>query len=234
VTEPGSALPRGLLDGLGTRASDLAYAALLAQIVDLQLEPGSFVNELALAETLGFGRMPVREAIARLASDGFLRTLPRRGTVVVELSIEAARQLFEAREAMQCGLARIAARRYRSPQSGSLPAELVAELGSLIERAEAARDEADPEQFLLRDCEVHLGLCRIAGNGWLSGPTQQLLLHNLRFWRRYFRAQPERQTSMVSHLDLLAAVSAGDEDAAEAAMREHLTRSRALLDALFR
>ena len=228
------ALPRGLFAEMGTRASDLAYARLLGLIVDLQLAPGSFVNEAALAESLGFGRMPVREAIARLAAEGFLNTLPRRGTVVVELSIEEARQLFEAREALQCGLARIAARRCRSPEPGSRPVELSIELRDLVDRAESARDVADPEQFLLADCEVHLGLCRLAGNRWLSGPTQQLLLHNLRFWRHYFRAVPTRKASMVSHLDALAAVEAGDEDAAERAMREHLTHSRALLDALFR
>lgn len=228
------ALPRGLLNKMGTRASDHAYARLLGLIVDLQLAPGSLVNEASLAEALGFGRTPVREAVARLATEGFLDTLPRRGTVVVELSIEAARQLFEAREALQCGLARIAARRCRSPEAGGRPTELFNGLRELVERAESARDEADPEQFLLADCEVHLGLCRLAGNRWLSGPTEQLLLQNLRFWRHYFRAQPNRQASMVSHLDALAAVQAGDEDAAELAMREHLARSRALLDALFR
>lgn len=226
------ALPRGLLDGLGTRASDQAYARLLELIVNLRLEPGGFVNEAALAETLDLGRMPVREAIARLAAEGFLNTLPRRGTVVVELSVEAARQLFEAREALQCGLARIAARRCQGAEAG--PHQQMAELRASIESVEAARAEGDAETFLLRDCEVHLGLNRLAGNRWLSGPTQQLLLHNLRFWRHYFRAQPNRQASMVSHLDLLAAVSAGHEDGAETAMREHLSRSRALLDALFR
>ncbi|HSP38897.1 MAG TPA: hypothetical protein VLR26_14220 [Frankiaceae bacterium] len=84
---------------------------------------------------------------------------------------------------------------------------MAAELRELVELAEEAREGADPEQFLLSDCE---------------------------FWRHYFRAQPDRHASMVSHLDPLAAVRAGDEDAAERAMPEHLARSRVLLDALFR
>jgi DNA-binding GntR family transcriptional regulator len=225
-------LPDGLREAVGTRASDVAHLRLLEAVVDLRLAPGSVVNEAALAESLGLGRMPVREAIARLAADGFLLTLPRRGTVVVDLSLEAARQLFEARDALQCGIARIAAR--RAGGGSADPVSALEELRVRVRAAEQARDGTDPEAFLLADCEVHLALVRLANNGWLAHPTQQLLLHNLRFWRHYFRAQPDRQASMVSHVDLLEAVERGDEDAAEAAMREHLTRSRGLLDALFR
>jgi DNA-binding GntR family transcriptional regulator len=51
------------------RASDVAYARLREMILDLRLPPGSVVNEQELATKLELGRMPVREAIARLASD---------------------------------------------------------------------------------------------------------------------------------------------------------------------
>ena len=93
------------------RASDRAYEQLRERLLDLRLSPGSVVNEQALANELGTGRMPVHEALARLASDGFVTVLPRRGTIVTSFTLEDVRNLFEAREALECGAVHIAAQR---------------------------------------------------------------------------------------------------------------------------
>jgi DNA-binding GntR family transcriptional regulator len=69
------------------RASDRAYQQLREMLLDLRLSPGTVVNEQSLAEELEIGRMPVHEALARLANDGFLTVLPRRGTVVTAFTL---------------------------------------------------------------------------------------------------------------------------------------------------
>ena len=102
------------------RASDLAYAELRERILDLRLAPGSLVNELALAADLGMGRMPVREAIARLVTDRFITVLPRRGTVVTPVGLDDVLEMFEAREAIECGVAYIAASRATSEDLATL------------------------------------------------------------------------------------------------------------------
>jgi DNA-binding GntR family transcriptional regulator len=205
------------------RASDTAYQAVLDRILDLRLAPGAVVHEQALAAELGLGRMPVREALARLALDRFVTVQPRRGTIVTAPSLEDVADMFDAREAIECGVAHIAARR--------ATAEDLATLRTLVAEADRAREGSDHEGFLRGDHAVHAFLAHLLRNRLLQDAADRLLLHNLRFWRSYWSARPAQLASMMSHDDLLAALEAGDPDAAEAAMREHLGASRQLLHA---
>ena len=125
------------------RASDLAYHALRDRIVDLRLPPGNPVNEIAVAAELGLSRMPVHEAVGRLALDRFITVLPRRGSVVTALELPDVLDLFTAREALECGIAHLAARR-------ATDADLV-KLRKLVEKADGARDPKDHLRFLVQD-----------------------------------------------------------------------------------
>lgn len=205
------------------RASDLAYDELRGRILDLRLPPGAVVYEQALAAELGLGRMPVREALARLATERFVTVQPRRGTIVTAPSLEDVADMFDAREAIECGVAHIAARR--------ATAEDLATLRRLVEAADRAREGTDHEAFLRDDHSVHAFLVHLVRNQLLQDAADRLLLHNLRFWRSYWSSRPAQMATMISHADLLRALEAGDPEAAEAAMREHIARSRALLHA---
>lgn len=205
------------------RASDTAYEELRERILDLRLAPGTVVFEQALADELGLGRMPVREALARLALDRFVTVQPRRGTTVTAPSLEDVADMFDAREAIECGIAHIAARRASAAD--------LATLADLIAAADRARHGADHEAFLRDDHAVHVFLVHLVHNPLLQDAADRLLLHNLRFWRSYWSTRPARMTTMISHADLLAALQKGDPDGAEAAMRAHIARSRQLLHA---
>ena len=205
------------------RASDLAYDELRERILDLRLAPGSLVNELALASDLGMGRMPVREAIARLAIDRFITVLPRRGTVVTQVGLDDVLDIFEAREAIECGVVHIVANRATG--------EDLATLRRLVEAADRARGGTDHEAFLRDDHAIHSFLVHMVRNSLLQDAADRLLLHNLRFWRMYWASRPAQHATMISHGSLLAALEAGDSEQAEKAMREHLVASRQLLRA---
>lgn len=207
------------------RASDRAYEQLREMLLDLRLSPGAVVNEQALADELEIGRMPVHEALARLASDGFLTVLPRRGTVVSAFTLKDVLDLFEAREAIECGSVHIAARRASN--------EDVAALTKLVATANRARTATAPENYLDADYQIHLFLVRILNNSMLQDQVERLLMHNLRFWRFYFSSRTVRVTAMLSHDELLAAVRDRDGDAAQSAMRQHIADSRGMLQALF-
>ena len=203
------------------RASDTAYQDILARILDLRLAPGAELHEQALASTLGLGRMPVREALARLVQDRFVTVRPRRGAIVTALSLEDVVDMFDAREAIECGVAHIAARR-------ATPEDL-ATLRALVTAADRAREGTDAESFLRDDHAIHVHLVHMLRNPLLQDAADRLLLHNLRFWRTYWAARPARVATMISHDVLLRALEAGDAEAAEAAMRDHLAASRQLL-----
>jgi DNA-binding GntR family transcriptional regulator len=207
------------------RASDQAYDVLLEMILDLRLPPGAVVNEQQIATDIGFGRMPVREAIARLAGDRFITVMPRRGNFVTPLSLDDVLDMFEAREAIECGVAHIAARQASD--------EDLASLRHLIATAEKAREGDVAETYLRNDQEIHVFLVHMINNSLLQDAADRLLQHNLRFWRSYWSTRPAQHTSMLSHADLLAALEARDPVAAEQAMREHIVSSRQLLQSVF-
>jgi DNA-binding GntR family transcriptional regulator len=210
---------------VATRASDIAYAELLARILDLRLPPGAFVNEHSLAADLGLGRVPVREALSRLVKDRFITVMPRRGTVITALTLDDVLDMFEAREAIECGVAYIAAKRATEQDLDTLR--------ELVATVDRARVGVDHEQFLLDDHAVHTFLVHMVRNPLLQDAADRLLLHSLRFWRLYWTNRPARREAMLSHTDLMAAIESGDSVRAEGAMRDHLTASKQLVQLLF-
>jgi DNA-binding GntR family transcriptional regulator len=207
------------------RASDVAYARLRERIVGLQLPPGMLVDEQSLAADIGLGRMPVHEALARLAGDQLVIVMPRRGLLIAPISLETVREIFEAREAIECGNAYFAARH-------ASDAELV-QLRRLIEAAEAAREVSDRYQFLEDDQQIHRYLAGMVRNVFLRDAADKILTHSLRFWRYYFLSQPLRPNTLISHRPLLAELEARNPEGALSAMREHIVASRQLLNDLF-
>lgn len=203
--------------GAKPRASDLAYAQLLSRILDLRLPPGSTINEHAVAAELGLSRMPVHEAVARLAADRLVTVLPRRASVVTQIRPQDALDMFDAREAIECGVAYVAARRATDTD--------LASLRRLIEAAERARKETDHLRYLREDHDIHYFLVHMVPNALLQDAADRLLLHNLRFWRSYWSGQPPPQVRMTSHGDLLAALEAREPERAALAMRNHLRAS---------
>ncbi len=203
------------------RSSDKAYVILRDLIVSLELKPGSIVNEQELASRLKLGRMPVREALARLAVEQFVEILQRRGAMIAPITLEGASELFEAREVIECGIARIAAVRITDDQ--------LEKLKEVIFAVDHDRDSSDFENFLAHDFEIHSFLGRTIRDTNLRELSDRLLRHNLRFWRSYWSSRPALKISMVSHDDLLKSLMDHDPIAAEAAMRSHLEDAKTLL-----
>jgi DNA-binding GntR family transcriptional regulator len=213
------------VSGPRKRDSDRAYEQLLEMVLDLRLAPGEVVNEQALAAQLDIGRMPVHEAVTRLAADRLAIIMPRRGTVVSPIALKDVVDMFEAREAIECGVAYVAASRATE--------EDLAQLLELIHVADGARDEQHPEEYLKADHAFHTFLVHMIKNPLLQDAADRLLLHNLRFWRLYFSARPAQHTSMLSHEKLHDAISSHDSAKAEQAMREHIASSRGMIQSLF-
>src|SRR5689334_4351846 len=69
--------------------TEKAYAQIEELIVTLQLPPGTVLSELVLADRLGIGRTPIREALQRLSRDGLVNILPRRGVLVSDIDLRS-------------------------------------------------------------------------------------------------------------------------------------------------
>lgn len=223
----GDTSPAGTRTATSARrsAADVAYEQVKEQIVDLRLPPGTIVNETSLAAQLRIGRTPVHEALARLASDRFVTVLPRRGTMVATLALADVLDLFEAREAIECGVAHIAATRASDAD--------LAQLRTLIANADRAREGQAHEAYLRDDHAIHAFLIHMINNALLRDTGDLLLQHNLRFWRWYWDARPPRAQAMYSHHSLLVALEDHDPLRASEAMRAHIADSRQAIHALF-
>ena len=194
-------------------------------IIDLRLQPGMMIDELSLAAEIGLGRTPVHEAVARLVIDRLLAVLPRRGLMIAPIGLDEVREIFEAREAIECGNAYFAVQH-------ATDADL-AELGRLVDAAEDALEETNVLRFLEDDQRIHRFLAHMVRNSFLQDAADRILLHNLRFWRFYFTTRRAQPGTLVTHRPLLADLKRRDAREALTAMRDHILASRALLTELF-
>lgn len=199
------------------RLIDLAYERIRELLLTNDGLP-EVLSEQAVAAQLGFSKTPVREALHRLAQEGLLRMVPRRGYLVPRITAADVREIFEAREGLEGIAARLAARRIRDAELAEIRAALAA--ASLA--PEDAEDGANLE--LMKDANdvVHDGVLAAAGNARLQQAMAPLRSQIQRVQVLAVRAPGRIRRSHLEHLKVLAALERRDPDAAEEAMREHL------------
>jgi DNA-binding GntR family transcriptional regulator len=89
--------------------TDRAYRLIEELIVTLALPPETILSEQSLAQRLAIGRTPIREALQRLARDGLVVILPRRGILVSQINLKTQMRLLEVRRELERLMARGAA-----------------------------------------------------------------------------------------------------------------------------
>ena len=208
-------------DILAHRAATAAYERLRRMIVELEVPPGTALTEAALVQRLGIGRTPVREAVRRLADERLLVIFARRGMVVAHLALAEVQQLFEARLAVEGETAALAAGR-AAPRDD-------ADLARLNRAVHAAQEEGSFAAFLEADRALHLGIARVARNGFLAEAAGRILTLNAWLWHAQMARYGIAADDYASHDPIVAAIGRRDAAGARAAMAEHIERSRELL-----
>jgi DNA-binding GntR family transcriptional regulator len=140
--------------------TDKAYAQIEEQIVTLQLPPGTVLSELVLAERLGIGRTPIREALHRLSRDGLVNILPRRGVLVSEIDLRSQLRLLEVRRELERLMARGAAERATEEERVQF-----AEIAKGMQRAS---DKQDDISFMRLDQQMNSLISLAARNEFAS------------------------------------------------------------------
>lgn len=154
--------------------TDRAYRQLEELIVTLELKPGAVLSEAALAQRLGIGRTPIREALQRLAREGLVAILPRRGILVAEINVERQLKVLEVRREVERLIARVACRRASDEDCRTL-----AEIADGMDRAAQDNDDI---AFMRLDRQLNQLLAQAAYNEFATkaiGLTQGL---SRRFW----------------------------------------------------
>lgn len=201
---------------------DRLYLQLREMAADFAFKPDERINESDLASRLGASRTPLREALNRLAAEGFLTFQSGRGFFCRPLTPTRTLELYEARVAIECEGLRLACMR-------ATDAEIRALVTYLDEIEQLYANCTDANEMLSMDETFHTRLINLSGNSELAG-----MLNNLNDRIRYVRLidlrrlrsnVDERQpNSLAAHRNILIALEARDAGGADAAMRQHITR----------
>jgi len=233
-----SASPRRLVLADGT------YDAIKAMILDHEISPGEHVGIDELSRDLSVSQTPIREALARLESDGLVIKIPLRGYQATDLlSVQQFDELFQFRALIEPWAASEAARRGTRRDLEALEAEL--ERAEHISRSGASSTYAN---FVEHDTRLHALVAHASGNGFVEEAFSRTRCH-MHLFRVYkasvnIEADEERGTDFVQnmfaeyyqkgqrplalseHEEIVGAIAGGSGDRAGALMLHHIESSR--------
>jgi DNA-binding GntR family transcriptional regulator len=193
-----------------------AYRAIKDMIVSLELPPAALLDERGLAERLGVGLTPVRQALRRLEWESLVVILPRRGTLVADLNDSDLGRIYELRSVLEPQAAELAAERGTPEQRAALGAVIAAM------HAELARPTPDRRVLIALDRDLHRQIWAMAGNEMLEQTLEWLFSHVLRRWNVSIDRNESLGSVMQMHDEIADAIVAGDAQQARAAMTRHV------------
>jgi DNA-binding GntR family transcriptional regulator len=189
--------------------------ALRRAIVTLELPPGKSLSENEVALRYGVSRQPAREAMIALAKLGLVRVLPQRGTVVVKISARQMMQVRFAREALETAIVRRACERF-DPMTRS-------SIGPMITAQRRAARDNDHATFQEHDERFHAALAAGADAELAWQTVVGIKCHMDRVCHLTLLDRTSMLRIITQHEAIMAAIDAQDAEAADKAMRHHLT-----------
>ena len=203
------------LDDVST-FKDRAYAALKDVIVSLDVYDGPNevrLDERRLAQDLGVSRTPVREAMAQLEREGFVRSVPRRGIYVVRKTKQEVIQMITAWAALESMAARLITQNATDEEIGSLRKMFTTFVGDEV----LARLDEYSEQNI----QFHQTIISLSGNGVLSSLAENLFTHMRMIRRKTIVERDRAERSIQDHLHIIEALEKRQTDLAETLVRQH-------------
>ena len=193
-----------------------AYAALKNAIVAMDIYGSRNdirLDERQLAQDFGISRTPVREAMAQLEREGFVRSVPRRGVYVVRKTKSEVIEMIEA----WAGLESMAARLISEHASD----EQIVSLRQMFATFQDGALRAHLDEYSEVNIEFHQSIIRMSGNSVLISLAENLFTH-MRMIRRKTIVEKDRvEKSIVDHMNIIEALEARDTARAEGLVRNH-------------
>ncbi len=204
--------------GHGVTKKEVVYLDLKKRIVTGKLPPGQLLGERSLTEEFKTSKTPIREALQQLERQGLVVNIPRKGTFVSPITVDDIREVFEIREIVECGAARLAALRHDPDQLR----DLYEEYKKLLQ---AGRSKA--QKALVMGEMVHSFIFRSIGNKRLETAYRTISDHVNRL-RIHFVSQYgwiRLEQIHREHMRIIEALRSGDPEETAEAMRIHIRSS---------
>lgn len=204
---------------LGRQSSPEVIAESLRQaIIAGQLAPGESLRQENLAQHFAVSRIPVREALRQLESEGWIVFQRNRGARVSSLSADEAREIYEIRASLEVTALRLAAPNH-TPDS-------LKEAGAILQ---ASRREGDRSLYVRRNREFHLALYAPAARPRLIAMIGALHSQGERYLRLKLDMPVYKRQSDEEHAQILDALRTGAIDRAVEILEPHLQRTGEML-----
>lgn len=195
---------------------DHTYDVLRAAILDMNIyeeRTDLRLDERRMALRLGISRTPIREALARLAQDGLVEIVPRKGVFVRRKSLHEILEMIVTWAALESMAARLAAERATARDLRAL------RKAALRHSAEAARGDLDA--YSEANIAFHQHIMELSGCGLLKTTADGLFVHMLAVRRRAMGEDDRATRSVVDHMEIIEALERRDADRAGRLVREH-------------
>lgn len=197
------------------RLGEKAYHLIKEKIVTLELAPSAVIDERALMQELGLGRTPIREALQRLAAEGLVNIVPRRGMFVADISITDLQKIFEVRMCLEGFCARLAAQRITEEQ--------IAQMEAVLQELEQVQNE-NVRALMTIDERFHALLYQAADNEFLAETLSRLYALSLRLWYLVLYRLGDVREAIEQHRGIADALKAGDGERAAELTKQHIAQ----------
>jgi DNA-binding GntR family transcriptional regulator len=196
--------------------ADRAYAALRDVIVRLNVydQPGDVrLDERQLAHDLGVSRTPVREAMAQLEREGFVRSVPRRGVYVVRKTRTEVIEIITAWAALESMAARLITIHASDDE--------IATLRGMFATFENGQLHAKLDEYSEVNIAFHQAIIRMSRNGVLNDLAENLFTHMRMVRRRTIGEDDRAARSIRDHMNIIQALERRNTERAEDLVRQH-------------
>jgi DNA-binding GntR family transcriptional regulator len=214
-----------------TDLSEQTYQVLKDRILRRQLKPKERINVEDIAQRLGVSRTPVTDALKRLAVEGLVDILPRRGTFVSSLTARDVAELFDVRAVIEL----YAARRILCEGRGEEYLRRIQGPMEQMRRASGSGEYSDYPAFMEGDRDFHLALVDLAGNARLCSVYAGLNVHIQVSRAHYLNTVQDAVQALHEHDLIIQAFRARQPQAVERHLEAHIVnvknRILELLDA---
>ncbi|HSR31290.1 MAG TPA: GntR family transcriptional regulator [Anaerolineae bacterium] len=198
--------------------TDKVYAVLREKILLRELKSGEKVHIDEIASQLGVSRTPVKDAVNRLALEGLVEKVARRGTFVTELTLRDVAELFDLRLLLETYAAKNILETNRTEP-------LLAEMKTCLtymQRAIDGDEYLDYEGFMAWDRDLHLCLIKLADNRQLLQTYQGLNIHIQIARAHYLRSVEGALQAQQEHKAIYEAFQSGDVEQVNEALSTHV------------
>jgi DNA-binding GntR family transcriptional regulator len=193
-----------------------AFNSIKNAIIEQTILPGQILYERQLSEMLGISRTPVRESIPLLEMEGWVKSVPRKGTFVCNISEKDVEEVIQLRRAMESLVVELLI-----PKISDSEIENIEKIYGI-----QAQLKQDINQFIITDKDFHIYLAELSGNERLVNLMQTLSDQLRWFGVRALNAPNRKEQTLKEHEALIHSIKNREVEGAKEAVVNHINHTR--------